>query len=582
MSRVGIIGLLIALAAAAPGCQKQLAPSPSPPSSAPPTQAGAPAPPAKAKEDQPPAEAKKEAAVAPPAKKPAAAVVVQPPPKPERIVLLTPGGPLLVDVLMTIDGRPQGAALREQIDAALAAATDEKGARTWSALLANADYLRGALYRGEELSASERRSITNQYDENDDGQVQRAEAAAWLAGDAGRGEEAFSVRSSRAYVPSARTHSRVWPFLDRDNDGELSAAELEAAGDILLKLDADDDQTLTVDELATLREQLLANNQAELRDATRDAAYRLQPGYVIERLDYLLPDLYSPLQPLSAKSFRDLPRLFAQLDKWDDGQLDRDDLQQLLTTPAHLELTVAFNSPTGRRRWKPSDWLPLPSELAAVSLADAIAVAAGDFLGAVQAAMKLDRPATVTVKSMAAELRELGLSEPDRIPLALGGTRLVLQAYDADGAPQMMAINMPAVGANRNRVALMVHDQEDPLFEELDADGDGRLGTREMASCGATLLRRDANQDGVLKADELPYTMIIAFVRGEQANTRNFYIPPRSPRTAPSEAVPLWFRHADLNNDGDISRREFVGSPERFEELDANGDGFIGPQEAPE
>src|SRR5690606_25301970 len=158
---------------------------------------------------------------------------------------------------------------------------------------------------------------------------------------------------------------------------------------------------------------------------------------------------------------------------------------------------------------KPSEWLPLPSELAAVSLVDAIAVAASDLFGAAQAAMRLDRPATVTVKAIAPELRELGVVEPDRTPLALGGTRLVLQAYDAGGAPQMMAINMPAVGANRNRVALKVHDQEDPLFEELDADGDGRLGTREMASCGATLLQRDANQDGVLKADELPYTMVV-------------------------------------------------------------------------
>lgn len=518
---------------------------------------------------------------APSAKAPAAPVAAEPPAKPERFVILTPGGPLLVDVLMTIDGRPYGAALKEQIDAALAAAKDENGAVTWSALLANAGYLQGALSRGEELTPAERRSITNQYDENDDGQVQRSEAAAWLAGDANRGGEAFGVRSSRAYVPSARTHSRVWPFLDRDGDGELSAAELEASGEILLKLDADDDQTLTVDELATLREQLLANSQTAIRDATRDAAYRLQPGYVIERLDYLLPDLYSPLQPLSSKSFRDLPRLFTQLDKWDDGQLDRDDLHQLLTLPAHLELSVSFNSRSSQQRWTPSEQLPLPSELALVSLADSIAIAAGDLVAAIQRAVAPARPAMVMVRSTAPELRELGAAEADRAALGLGATRLMFQAYDAGDSPQMMAINVPAVGANRNRLQLMVHDQEDPLFQELDADGDERLGTREMAACRETLLRRDANGDGALNADELPYTMIVAFLRGESTGARNFYIPPRSPRTVTSEVVPAWFRHADLNSDGDISRREFVGSVERFQELDANGDGFIGPEEAP-
>lgn len=522
-----------------------------------------------------------------------------PPPKPERIILLTPGGPLLVDVVLMLDGRPHGALLAEQIDAALAAAdSDGDGTPTWNELLANADYLAGARSPQQELTPSQRRSIIDQYDRDDDGQVGRSEAAAWLAGDANRGGEAFRVRSSRSYIPSPRNHSRVWPFLDRDGDGGLSADELAAAADTLLKLDADDDQTLTLDELATLREQLLANAQSTLRDATRDAAFHLKPGYVIERLDYLLPDLYSPLQPLSPASFRDLPKLFAQLDLWDDGQLDRDDLSRLLTLSAHLELTVAFHSPTAKETQPRQAESPTEvAEAVAGSEPSAEIEAEGDVdveadaadepspeLALMSEGSTTDAanppPAQITLRSLSPELRELSPAESDRLVLSLGATRLVLIAADAAGdAPRMLPFDGPMGGDNRGRIALMVHDQEDPLFEELDADSDGRLGTREISSCHETLLRRDANGDGALSADELPYTMIVAFIRDEPASARNFYVPPRIRGAASGEQPPAWFRHADLNDDGDVSRREFVGSVERFEEFDANDDGFLSVEE---
>ena len=46
-------------------------------------------------------------------------------------------------------------------------------------------------------------------------------------------------------------------------------------------------------------------------------------------------------------------------------------------------------------------------------------------------------------------------------------------------------------GDAQNQLQLMVHDQEDALFEELDANGDGRLGTREMTACRERLAARD-------------------------------------------------------------------------------------------
>ena len=49
---------------------------------------------------------------------------------------------------------------------------------------------------------------------------------------------------------------------------------------------------------------------------------------------------------------------------------------------------------------------------------------------------------------------------------------------------------------------------------------------------------------------------------------------------AGSSAGPLWFRKMDRNRDGDVSRKEFLGSEAEFRKIDANGDGLISADEA--
>jgi hypothetical protein len=48
----------------------------------------------------------------------------------------------------------------------------------------------------------------------------------------------------------------------------------------------------------------------------------------------------------------------------------------------------------------------------------------------------------------------------------------------------------------------------------------------------------------------------------------------------PERSGPLWFRKMDRNHDGDVSRREFLGTDEQFRKIDRDGDGLISLEEA--
>jgi hypothetical protein len=96
----------------------------------------------------------------------------------------------------------------------------------------------------------------------------------------------------------------------------------------------------------------------------------------------------------------------------------------------------------------------------------------------------------------------------------------------------------------------------------------------------------DGDGDGRVSPDEIPYHFLVTIARGGLAGltgegpaAAEARSPTASRPTGPA-AGPGWFQKMDSNQDGDVSRREFLGPRDAFERLDRDKDGLIDPVEA--
>ena len=191
----------------------------------------------------------------------------------ERVAILTPGGPLLVDVSLTIGGRPHtetfDAAIKQVLDAG---DTDGDGGPTWKEFAANRKYLEAEYPNAPAVDSRQMKQLIERYDDNRDGKIQTHEAASWLGRDAGTSVQAFALRSARSYSSVPRARSQLWKLLDADNNGRLSNAEIRRAAEQLSSPDANDDRVIVHSELASLREQIEAAAGMQNRTAGVEAS----------------------------------------------------------------------------------------------------------------------------------------------------------------------------------------------------------------------------------------------------------------------------------------------------------------------
>src|SRR5438876_186821 len=108
----------------------------------------------------------------------------------ERFLLLTPGGPLVVETSITIDGQPFHEAREKLVDEVLKLATDKEGKSTWAQVMANSRRLPG---QAQSFANDEYRKVyLENMDVNKDGLLDRYEARRMVAQGAGGGDFVLS------------------------------------------------------------------------------------------------------------------------------------------------------------------------------------------------------------------------------------------------------------------------------------------------------------------------------------------------------------------------------------------------------
>jgi len=165
------------------------------------------------------------------------------------------------------------------------------------------------------------------------------------------------------------------------------------------------------------------------------------------------------------------------------------------------------------------------------------------------------------------------------------GMAAMFDDWDANGDGMVYAREIASFERGRRApqataIRITANDDQDSLFPCLDADFDGRLSPRELRLAPERLSVLDVDGDEQLSLEEIPGGMTVAIERGATMDQAPRLYGAASAADAREVEGPQWFVFMDSNRDAEVSAREFPGSREKFDRLDADGDGFITASEA--
>ncbi len=346
---------------------------------------------------------------------------------------------------------------------------------------------------------------------------------------------------------SDRLTQALFTALDRDKDGKLSRAEVKAAPAVLAELDRDEDECLVPLELAP--------------DLFRTAAANTP---IVGGNGVLV------VQTGDAAAARE--KLLERYGKEAEGKVDA-----WLKAPPDFEAAVHLGSSTvadrvalnGAEKARPERAVSVHPKNAGrlvLRIGDAQLDVATRGPGDAFEAAPGWTPDALRRSFRKADSRHEGSVEAAALTdESFKPLRNVLPFADHDGDGKLTARELDAYLdlqklAQDGVVTLTVANRPRGWFEILDADHDGRLSVRELRNAWDRLADADAEKTGFLTLPPQAKSATITLSRGRTLDRGQALFLPANPPAA--TRGPLWFRKMDRNGDGDVSRREFIGTPE--------------------
>lgn len=393
---------------------------------------------------------------------------------------------------------------------------------------------------------------------------------------------------------------KLFQVMDPEKTGRLMKARVEKLHTTLMRFDENDDELVTTQELvgqaATAAPNLTPRRgiqdiwMVDKEDAPKELAVRLKLAKtVLARYDKNGDNKLSPQEVKIA------PELFERLDSTRDGQLEATELLRWLialpdaevglyvgslpdkTAPAQMR--VAANRPAHiphlaergsdravRVTWGTRQFNVVRGDGAAASNAEVV-----------KAGLKQVFDSVDTEKKGVVVLSKLKDGQAAQL-------NLIARFADRNGDGKLTEKEVEAYGdllamAPGTQVYLTVVPDGQALFQLLDVNQDGRLSAKEMLTAWQALAPYDKENKGYVERSALPVQSQIIAAQGFLYS--NVAQPGQPGQRSKSEARgPVWFRKMDVNGDGYLTPREFLGSREDFDKIDLDGDGFISADEA--
>jgi Ca2+-binding EF-hand superfamily protein len=468
----------------------------------------------------------------------------------ERLIILTPRRPVIVEFQITIDGKPYAQAWYDYLDKLFHDFDiDRDGwlSRTEAARAPNADFVASFLHGALNLEAA---AAAIPFDELDTGR--RGKVSRHDFGDYYRRTRLnrLSVAVGPEREKSLALTDALYDLLGQGTD-RVTLDDLKRARELLQRVDLNEDEWIT---------------PAEILLQAPDKPTRKRPRPTLETLGLL------PLE--GTPSPRVLASVLTRFPTWNERALG--------APVAVLAVRLGRNSntePAVELIGGDAGCQRIEAGVVRLSV-DGMEVDIRIGPGTVSRALGMH--AYYRQQFQAADSGRRGFINARQIedfPALASFFRIA----DRDGDGQLtnkefeafLALHADGV---QSFVTLTVSDQSPGLFELLDENGDGRLSLRELHTAGERLRGLIPNPTaGGLQRKDLPRRLELQMARG--GSTPRLASPgPGAGPVAPRG--PAWFRHMDRNGDGYVSRREFLGSLNDFKKMDLDGDGLISPEEA--